>query len=116
MLLQLPQLVNHMLRTELQHLAQGLTVRLAGRLTGDDADHIRGLVTNLTLENALIIDLTEVTFVDSVGEATLSLLGRLGANFVANDTYIRSVCERLRLPLSRNGKRNKGNNHNGSGT
>jgi hypothetical protein len=51
-----------------------------------------------------VVDLTGVAFIDSVGEAALSFFGRLGAKFVAEDAYTLNVCERLHLPLARNGR------------
>ena len=62
------------------------------------------LVTRCNIETRLIVDLTGVTFIDSVGEATLSFFRRLGAKFVAEDAYVLDVCKRLHLPLARNGK------------
>jgi len=48
----------------------------------------------------LVIDLTEVVFVDAVGEEVLSFFGRLGAEFVAPTSYSLDVCERLHLFLA----------------
>lgn len=93
-----------MLRTEMQHSDKALIVRLEGRFAADDAEHVRMLVTRCNLERKLVMDLTEVTFIDSVGEAALSFFSRLGAKFVAEDAYTLNVCERLHLPLARNGK------------
>jgi anti-anti-sigma factor len=93
-----------MLRAEMQHSTKVLIVRLEGRLTGEDAEHVRMVVTRCNIEKQLVVDLTEVTFIDAVGEATLSFLSRLGAKFVAEDTYILGVCERLHLPIAQNGK------------
>jgi hypothetical protein len=90
-----------MLRAEMQDSEKGLMVRLEGRFTGDDAEHVRMLVTRRNIEGQLLVDLTEVTFIDSVGEATLSFLSRLGAKFVAEDAYVLDVCKRLYLPLAR---------------
>jgi hypothetical protein len=45
----------------------------------------------------LIVDLTEVSYVDSVGEQLLKWLGSVGAKFVAGNVYAVGVCERLRL-------------------
>ncbi len=60
------------------------------------------LVTQRNTEMGLIVDLTEVTFIDSAGEATLSFLSLLGAKFIAQDVYLLDVCNRLNLPLARN--------------
>jgi len=81
-----------------------LMVRLEGRFAGDDAEHVRMLVTRRNIEGKLVVDLTEVTFIDCVGETTLSFFRRLGARFVAEDAYVLDVCKRLYLPLARNGK------------
>lgn len=93
-----------MLRVEMQDFANALIVRLEGRFTGDSAENALILVTRCDIEKGLVVDLTEVTFVDSTGEATLALFGRLGAKFIAEDAYTLDVCERLHLPLTRNGK------------
>ncbi len=93
-----------MLRAEMQHSAKVLVLRLEGRFAGDDAEHVRVLVTRHNIETPLVVDLTEVTFIDPVGEATLSFFSRLGGKFIAEDVYTLEVCERLHLPLARNGK------------
>lgn len=89
-----------MLRAELHDSAQTLSVKLAGRLTGSDAEHIRDLITRSTVVARLVVDLAEIVFIDTMGEQVLSLLGRLGAEFVAPTSYALDVCERLHLPLA----------------
>jgi hypothetical protein len=93
-----------MLRAEMQDSEKGLVVRLAGRFAGNDAEHVRMQVTRRNIERRLIVDLTDVTFIDSVGEAALSLFSRLGAKFVAKDVYTLGVCQQLHLSLARNSK------------
>ncbi len=93
-----------MLRTEMQHSDKALMVRLEGRLAADYAEHVRMLVTRCNGERKLVVDLREVTFIDSAGEAVLSFFSRLGARFIADDAYTLNVCERLHLPLARNGR------------
>jgi hypothetical protein len=93
-----------MLRVEMQDSENALMVRLEGRFTGDGAEDVRMLVSRCNTEKRLVVDLTEVTFVDSIGEAALAFFRRLGAKFVAEDAYTLDVCERLHLPLTRNGK------------
>ena len=44
--------------------------------------------------------MSEVTYVDSIGEQVLDWLGRTG-EFVAENSYARDVCERLNLVLVR---------------
>ena len=70
-----------MLSAEMQHSATALIVKLEGGCTSDDAECVRML--------------TEVTFGDSVGEATLSSFSRLGAKFLAEEAYVLDVCKRL---------------------
>ena len=93
-----------MLRVGMQDSAKTLIVRLEGRLTGDSEEYARKLVTRCNTERELVVDLTEVTFVDSIGEEALSFFSRLGAKFVAEDVYMLDACERLHLPLARNRK------------
>jgi len=70
-----------MLNTEMQHSAKASIVTLEGGCTSDHAGCVRML--------------TEVTFGDSVGEATLSSFSRLGARFLAEEAYVLDVCKRL---------------------
>jgi len=89
-----------MLRLEIQDLLNASIVRLQGRLAGDWADHVRLLMTHRHTGMRLVVDLTEVTFVDGIGEEVLWLLKRLGAEFVADTSYTLDICERLHLPLA----------------
>jgi hypothetical protein len=94
--------LERMLRIEMQDSGKALTIRLEGRFTADGAEHTRMLVARSKTKRRLVVDLTEVTFIDSVGEAALSFFSRLGAKFVAEDAYTFGVCERLHLTLARN--------------
>ena len=106
-----------MLRVKMQEAVDVLTFRLEGRLTGEGAEHVRTLVTRSDPEMLLVVDLTEVMFIDGVGEDVLSLLKRLGAEFIAETSYSLHVCERLGLPLLRSNVSNTspldGSNGNG---
>jgi anti-anti-sigma regulatory factor len=88
-----------MLRVETQESVDALIFRLEGRFTGEGAEHVRTLATRCDNEMKLVIDLTEVLFIDALGEGVLFFLKRLGAQFVAETSYSRDVCERLQLPL-----------------
>ena len=88
-----------MLRVETQESVDALIFRLEGRFTGEGAEHVRTLVARSDNEMRLVIDLTEVLFIDALGEGVLSFLKRLGAQFVAETSYSRDVCERLQLPF-----------------
>jgi len=93
-----------MLRVEMRDSVNAFIFRLEGRFTGEGAEHVRTLVTRCHTEMRLVVDLTEITYVDIVGEEVLSFLKRLGAVFLAETSYALDVCERLRLPLVRKRK------------
>jgi hypothetical protein len=88
-----------MLRVETQEVGTTLIFRLEGRFTSDGAEQVRLLVARCDSKLELIVDLTEVTFIDAMGENVLSLLKKLGAEFVAETAYSRDICDRLSLPL-----------------
>lgn len=88
-----------MLRVITSHSVDILTFKLEGRLTGERAEEVRTLVTRSNAEMRLIVDITELMFVDVLGEEVLSFLKRLGAIFLAQTAYSLDVCERLNLPL-----------------
>jgi len=100
-----------MLRVEIQGSPDTLILKLEGRFTGDDAENTRSLVAHCLAGVKLVVDLTEVTFIDSVGEEVLSFFGRFGAEFVAQTSYTLDICERLRLRVARDAR----SDGNGSG-
>jgi len=95
-----------MLRVGTQRLERALICRLEGRFTGEEAEEVRRLVTRCDSKLELVVDLTDVMFIDAIGEEVLLFVKRLGAQFVAETSYSRDVCERLQLPLVRNHKQN----------
>ena len=92
-----------MLRVEIHDSANTVTLKFQGRFTGDDAQSTCTLVRRCFDGTRLLVDITEVTFVDSTGEHVLSLFGRFGAEFVAETSYALDVCERLELRVARDG-------------
>ena len=92
-----------MLRVEISDSAETLILRLEGRFTGDDAEHTRTLAARFAARAKVLVDLTEVVFIDAVGEEVLSFLGQFGAQFVAPNSYVLDVCERLNLRVDPNG-------------
>ena len=88
-----------MLRVETQQLDGALICRLEGRFTGKGAEEVRTFVTRCDSKLELLVDLTDVMFIDAIGEEVLLFVKRLGAQFVAETSYSRDVCERLQLPL-----------------
>lgn len=90
-----------MLRIEFDHSeTRAVTVRLQGRLVGVYAEDARATFARCPVPHSIAVDLSEVTFVDTVGEQVLLWLGRLGAKVVAVNVYTRSMCERLQLEIS----------------
>ena len=89
-----------MLRVDIRDSANALSLKLEGRFTGNDAQNTCALMGRCHDGMTLIVDLTEVTFIDSVGEEVLSVFGRFGAKFVAPTSYTLDTCERLHLRLA----------------
>src|SRR5208282_3125885 len=106
--------IKPMFRAEIQWLVSGPTLKLEGKLVADWAEQARCLVTKDVLPKGLIVDLTEVSYIDSVGEELLRWLASVGAVFVAGNVYAIAVCDRLGLsPMRRTAercKRRHGNN------
>src|SRR5580692_1640570 len=92
-----------MLRLDIRNSNETSHLMLEGRLTGDDAEHVRTQITRCPVSVKLIVDLTEVVFIDNVGEQVILFLGRLGAVFVATNSYTLDLCERLNLSVAPNG-------------
>jgi hypothetical protein len=90
-----------MLRVEYQDVGNTVTMRVEGRFVGAFAKDARELVTRCKISIPLVVNLSEVTFVDAVGEEVLSWLARIGGEFVAENCYPLHVCERLHLPMAR---------------
>jgi hypothetical protein len=88
-----------MFRAELLWLANGPTLKMDGKLVGDWAEQARELLTTDVVPKGLIVDLTDVTYVDSAGGRLLSWLGSVGAVFAARGVYTIGVCEGLSLSL-----------------
>jgi hypothetical protein len=103
-----------MFRAEILWLANGPTLKMEGRLVGEWAELARCLVTTEVVPKGLIVDMTEVSYVDSAGESLLSWLGSVGAAFLASGVYAPAVCERLGLSLVRRMPAQRPGNNEGS--
>jgi len=90
-----------MFRAEILWLANGPTLKMEGKLVGEWAEQARRLVTAEVVPKGLVVDLTEVSYIDSAGERLLSWLGSVGALFTASGVYTTAVCERLGLSCTR---------------
>ena len=94
-----------MLRAEFHKLADVLILELEGRLVGEWAVQVKSLAANCSSPRSLVVNLSEVTYVDSVGEQLLVWLATFQAKFIAETCYARDVCERLHLTLARRSRR-----------
>lgn len=84
------------------HKASGkTTIRIEGRFVGKYAEDARSLIAHSPADSQLIIELSDMTCVDEIGEETLSWLKWVGVKFAADSAYSRDVCDRLHLPLAR---------------
>lgn len=102
-----------MLRVEFYELPDCMRMRMEGRFVRDFAEHARTLIGDSKLPSKLIVDLSEVSFVDAVGEEVLLWFKEIGLTFVAESVYSRDVCERLQLPIE-GGRPSPQHRHNGS--
>jgi anti-anti-sigma regulatory factor len=81
-----------------QHNAETLIFRLAGRLTGAWATELERLWRNaITGETPrrLLVDLSQVIFVDETGKAVLTLMTQAGAELIAVDVLMKSIVEEI---------------------
>ena len=67
-----------MFRAEILWLANGPILKMNGKLVGDWAEQAGNLLTIDVVKKGLIVDLTDVTYVDSAGKRLLSWLGSVG--------------------------------------
>jgi hypothetical protein len=89
-----------MLRIEYHDVGNTVTMRLEGRFVGEFAQDARDLVSRCKIPMPLVVNLSEVLFVDAVGEEVLLWLARIVGEFVAENCYPLHVCERLNLPMA----------------
>lgn len=88
-----------MLRMEFYELPNCMKMRIEGRFVHEFAEHARTLVGQSIVPSKLVVDLSEVSFVDTVGEEVLLWFKNIGVRFAAESAYSRDVCERLQLPM-----------------
>jgi len=88
-----------MLRVELHDSSNTTMLRVEGRFVGAFAQDTRAMLLRCKLKSTLVVDLSEMTFVDAEGEEVLSWLAQIGVRFVATSCYPIDVCERLQLPI-----------------
>jgi hypothetical protein len=86
-----------MLRIDLLGTA---TLRMSGRMTEGCREEVEIFLGSHSALSNLLVDLTEVTYIDHAGEETLRWLGQLGAKFTADNPYAFHVLERLHLDVA----------------
>lgn len=93
------QEVRHLFRAEINQCSTGPIITLEGRLVGHWAEQAKSLISNRSLPKGLVVDLTGLSYVDSVGEQVLNWFKSIGAVFIGKNIYAAGVCELLKLPL-----------------
>ena len=88
-----------MLRVEVHDASNTTWPRVDGRFVGAFAEDTKAMVVRCKLPSHLVVDLSEVTFVDAESEEVLLWLACIGALLVANSCYALDVCEKLHLPI-----------------
>ena len=89
-----------MFRAEIREIMQRPVLKLEGKLVGDWAEEARSLVSKTSVPKGLIVDITDVSYVDAAGEAILSWFNSIGARFIDDAIYAAAVCEQLQLVLA----------------
>jgi anti-anti-sigma regulatory factor len=81
-----------------QRNANALTFKLAGALAGEWATVLERCwqdATSSSEASCLMVDLTEVTFVDEIGKKLLSLMTKQGVELIARDILMKSIVEEI---------------------
>lgn len=74
-------------------------LRMSGRLAEGCREEVEGIVGAQEALPKMIVDLSQITYIDREGEELLCQLGRRGAKFAADSPYVQHVCERLHLAM-----------------
>jgi hypothetical protein len=88
-----------MLRMEFYEFPNYMKLRMEGRFVGEFAEHAKTLIGGPQPPSKLIVDLSEVNYVDVVGEEVLLWFKKMGVTFTADSAYSHDVCKRLELLL-----------------
>jgi hypothetical protein len=70
---------------------------LEGRLAGQWAKEFLRVTRDIGPNTSCVFDIEEVSYVDQLGEQTLSWLNRLGATFITESLCGIDLCQRLHL-------------------
>lgn len=88
-----------MIQAQFHKTNDHLALKLEGRLVSAWAVQVKTLVSRHFVPNGLLVDMSYVTDVDSIGAQLLLWLNDLHAEFVAESGYARDICEQLHLKL-----------------
>jgi hypothetical protein len=88
-----------MFGTEILDAANGPTLKMRDRLVVGWAEQAKALITTCSVRKGLAIDLTDVSYTDSVGEQVLSWFKSIGAASEAEASYPLASATGLALPL-----------------
>jgi ABC-type transporter Mla MlaB component len=88
-----------MLKISITENATEMRLVLQGRLTGLQVDELKTswkAASQLLKGRTCKVDIDQLAFIDKRGSRVLRAMSREGAQFIANDLYMRSVAEELR--------------------
>jgi len=86
-----------MLRITKQKTQQSFAVSSGGRQARDWVQELVTIMGELGPWIRTVIDMEHVHYVDAFGEKALHWLNRIGARFIARNTYCVGLCDRLEL-------------------
>ncbi|HYB67122.1 MAG TPA: hypothetical protein VEC43_02245 [Candidatus Acidoferrales bacterium] len=89
-----------MVRAQFHKSNGNLALTLEGGLESAWALQVKTLVSRRFVPNGLLVDMSSVTSVDSIGKQLLLWLNDLHAQFVAETCYARDICQQLHLKLN----------------
>jgi anti-anti-sigma regulatory factor len=69
-----------MFRAQINQMADGPTLELEGCLVAEWANEAKSLMRSGPVPKGLIVDITDVSYIDSVGEQVLAWLASIGAS------------------------------------
>ncbi len=72
-----------MFRAQINQMPDGPTLKMEGCLVAEWAQEAKSLMTSGPVPKDLIVDITDVSHIDSVGEQVLAWLASIGASFMA---------------------------------
>jgi len=88
-----------MLRAEFNQKKNRQVLNLEGRLVSVWAVQLKSLVPRSFVPSGLLVDISELTYVDSVGQQRMFLLRDLHAKLVVETCCAQDIYERLQLTL-----------------